>query len=145
MGPVFDTDSDSQAKASYLISIAELRKDCIATISPHRAHLIGITNTTTQTNNLIKFFSSLSSSSYAIFDSGYKYTYDRFNNKFVYDCVAEPDLILNCVLQDIKLVSNENSTTHIFYYDDDNKIVYKYEKHNNNNYQELGLFIGSII
>jgi hypothetical protein len=84
MGPGFDTDSDSQAKASYLISIAELRKDCVATISPHRAHLIGITNTTTQTNNLIKFFSSLSSSSYAIFDSGYKYTYDRFNNKFVY-------------------------------------------------------------
>jgi phage tail sheath protein FI len=45
---------------------------------------VGVTNTTTQTNNLINYFSSLSSSSYTVFDSGYKYTYDRFNNKFRY-------------------------------------------------------------
>jgi hypothetical protein len=84
MGPGFDSKSDSQAKANYLISLAESRKDCVAVIGPHRGDLIGITNTTTQTNNLIDFFSSLSSSSYAVFDSGYKYTYDRFNNKFRY-------------------------------------------------------------
>jgi hypothetical protein len=84
MGPGFDSEFDSQAKASFLISLAEGRKDCVATIGPHRQNLIGITNTTTQTTNLIKYFSSLPSSSYAIFDSGYKYTYDRFNNKFVY-------------------------------------------------------------
>ena len=84
MGPGFDAQSDSQAKASYLISIAESRKDCVATVGPHRTDLIGITNTTTQTTNLIKYFSSLPSSSYAIFDSGYKYTYDRFNNQFRY-------------------------------------------------------------
>jgi len=84
MGPGCDSQTDSQAKAQYLISLAEERKDCIATVGPHRADLVGITNTTTQTNNIIKYFSSLSSSSYAVFDSGYKYTYDRFNNKFVY-------------------------------------------------------------
>ena len=84
MGPGFDSKSDSQAKANYLISLAESRKDCVACIGPHRGDLIGITNTTTQTNNLIDFFSSLQSSSYAVFDSGYKYTYDRFNNKFRY-------------------------------------------------------------
>jgi len=82
MGPGFDSEFDSQAKANYLISITESRKDCVATIGPHRANLIGVTNTTTQTNNLINYFSSLQSSSYAVFDSGYKYTYDRFNNKF---------------------------------------------------------------
>ena len=84
MGPSCDSRTDTQAKAQFLISIAELRKDCVTTIGPHKSDLIGITNTTTQTTNLIKYFSSLSSSSYAIFDSGYKYTYDRFNNKFVY-------------------------------------------------------------
>jgi hypothetical protein len=84
MGPGMENVSDSQAKASYLISLAEQRKDCVAVIGPHRSDLIGITNTTTQTTNLVKYFSSLSSSSYAVFDSGYKYTYDRFNNKFVY-------------------------------------------------------------
>jgi len=84
MGPGFDSESDTQAKAQYLISLAENRKDCVAVIGPHRSNLIGVTNTTTQTTNLIKYFSSLTSSSYAVFDSGYKYTYDRFNNKFVY-------------------------------------------------------------
>jgi hypothetical protein len=84
MGPGFDSEYDSQSKAQYLISLAEARKDCVAVIGPHRANLVGLTNTTTQTNNLVKYFSSISSSSYAVFDSGYKYTYDRFNNKFVY-------------------------------------------------------------
>jgi hypothetical protein len=88
MGPGMGGDAsapyDSQAKANYLISIAEQRKDCVACIGPHRTSLVGETNTTTQTTNLIKYFGSLQSSSYAIFDSGYKYTYDRFNNKFVY-------------------------------------------------------------
>ena len=84
MGPGLTDRADSQAKANYLISLANERKDCVATVGPHRADLIGITNTTTQTNNLVNYFSSLSSSSYAVFDSGYKYTYDRFNNKFVY-------------------------------------------------------------
>jgi phage tail sheath protein FI len=84
MGPGMDNVSDSQAKAGYLISLAEQRKDCVATVGPHKSDLVGVTNTTTQTNNLVKYFSSLPSSSYAVFDSGYKYTYDRFNNKFVY-------------------------------------------------------------
>jgi hypothetical protein len=84
MGPSMDAPTDSQAKAGFLISIANQRKDCVATIGAHKSDLVGQTNTTTQTTNLIKYFSSLPSSSYAIFDSGYKYTYDRFNNQFRY-------------------------------------------------------------
>jgi hypothetical protein len=84
MGPSMDARTDTQAKAGFLISLATQRKDCVTTIGAHRADLVGVTNTTTQTTNLIKYFSTLASSSYAIFDSGYKYTYDRFNNKFVY-------------------------------------------------------------
>jgi len=84
MGPGGTTKSESQAKANSLIAIAELRKDCVATIGPHRADIVNIANTDTQTTNLINFFSPLTSSSYAIFDSGYKYVYDRFNNKFRY-------------------------------------------------------------
>ena len=84
MGPSMDELTDTQAKAGFLISLATQRKDCVTTIGAHKADLVGVTNTTTQTTNLIKYFSTLASSSYAIFDSGYKYTYDRFNNKFVY-------------------------------------------------------------
>ena len=82
MGPGLGDKSQSQAKAGRLISIAGDRKDCMAVISPHRADVVDITNTDTQTDNVIKFFSPLASSSYAVFDTGYKYTYDRFNNKF---------------------------------------------------------------
>jgi len=84
MGPGLTNEVDSQAKANYLISLAGSRGDAVACIGPHRANLVNITNTTTQTTNLIQYFSSLQSSSYAIFDSGYKYTYDRFNNQFRY-------------------------------------------------------------
>ena len=84
MGPGLSSQGESQAKANYLLSIAGQRKDCVACIGPHRSDLVGVTNTTTQTDNLVKYFSPLSSSSYGVFDSGYKYTYDRFNNIFRY-------------------------------------------------------------
>jgi hypothetical protein len=83
-GPSMSDELLSQAKANKLIAIANLRKDCIAVISPHRGGVVNITNTESQTNSIIRFFSPLSSSSYAVFDSGYKYTFDRFNNQFRY-------------------------------------------------------------
>ena len=84
MGPGCTAESDSQAKANYIISLANARKDCVAVVGPHRGNIVNVTNTTTQTNNLINYFAPLSSSSYAVFDSGYKYQYDRFNNIFRY-------------------------------------------------------------
>ena len=75
---------DSQAKANELIAIADNRKDCVATISPHRAGVVDVANSDTQTNNIVSFFDPLTSSSYAVFDTGYKYVYDRFNNQFRY-------------------------------------------------------------
>ncbi len=91
MGPGLPTKVESQAKANQLISIAESRKDCIATISPHRGDVVGQTNTATQMNNILEFYSPLSSSSYAVFDTGWKYAYDRFNNAFVY-VPCNPDI-----------------------------------------------------
>lgn len=84
MGSGYGDKFTTQAKANELISIATQRKDCVAVISPYRSAVVDVTNTTTQTNNIVDFFDGLSSSSYAVFDSGYKYMFDRFNNKFVY-------------------------------------------------------------
>ena len=84
MGPGCTDKQDSQAKANYLISVANARKDCMAVVGPHRADLVNVTNSTTQTDNLLEYFNPLMSSSYATFDSGYKYQYDRFNNQFRY-------------------------------------------------------------
>ena len=89
-GPSLDTKARTQALANQLISIAESRKDCLAVISPYVGDVVNITNTTTQTDNVLDFFSPLSSSSYAIFDSGYKYTFDKYNNVFRYvPCSAD--------------------------------------------------------
>lgn len=79
-----DTLFDAQAKANRLIDIVENRKDCIACISPRKSGVVNVTNSDLQTDNVIKFFDAISSSSYAVFDSGYKYMYDRFNNEFRY-------------------------------------------------------------
>ena len=106
MGPGLGNKFESQAKAAHLIALAEQRKDCVAVISPHRLDVVSEADpstglkqylTTDQiTDNIIEFFSPLSSSSYAIFDSGYKYTYDRFNNKFRY-IPCNPDVAGLCV------------------------------------------------
>ena len=84
-GPGVPNDKEgSQAKANKLIAIAEGRKDCIAVVSPHRESVVDVTSSKTQTDNVVQFFDALTSSSYAVFDSGYKYQFDRFNNKFQY-------------------------------------------------------------
>ena len=83
-GSAHKSKEEEQAKANKLISICESRKDCVAFISPNRDSVVNITSATTQLTNVLSFFSPLTSSSYAVFDSGYQYTYDRFNKKFVY-------------------------------------------------------------
>ena len=83
-GSAFKSKEEEQAKAQKLISICEARKDCVTTISPNRDAVVGVTNAATQLKNVLEFFAPLSSSSFAIFDSGYQYTYDRFNKRFNY-------------------------------------------------------------
>ena len=84
MGPGCTAEDESQAKANKLINIAESRKDAVAVISPHRGNVVDVLKSENQTSNVLKFFSPLSSSSFSVFDSGYKYMFDRFNNQFRY-------------------------------------------------------------
>ncbi len=80
MGP--SLGSDTAAKAAHLISIVNSRKDCLAFISAPKEDVVNIPNSDTVTDNLTEFFDQLQSSSYAIFDSGYKYTYDKYNDTY---------------------------------------------------------------
>ena len=73
-----------QALANNLITISENRKDCMTFISPERSDVVGVPNQETMTVNVKNFFDTLTSSSYAVFDSGYKYMYDRFNDVYRY-------------------------------------------------------------
>ena len=72
------------AHVDNVITIAETRKDAVAFVSPERTDVVNITNANTQTNNVIDFYSTIRSSSYVVFDSGYKYQYDRYNDVYRY-------------------------------------------------------------
>ena len=65
-----------------LITIAENRKDAVVFASPERSDVVGIADSNTQKSNVVAFFNSIQSSSYVVFDSGYKYTYDRYNDVY---------------------------------------------------------------
>ena len=67
-----------------LITIAENRKDAVVFASPERSDVVNVASSNTQTNNVKSFFDAVRSSSYVVFDSGYKYTYDKYNDVFRY-------------------------------------------------------------
>ena len=88
MGGSMASETDTKAKATKVIAIAASRKDAIAFVSPHKGNQIastgGALTSTQQKENTLAFFSDLTSTSYAVFDSGYKYVYDRFNDVYRY-------------------------------------------------------------
>ncbi len=67
-----------------LITIAENRKDAVVFASPERSDVVNIADDNTQKTNVVSFFNGIRSTSYAVFDSGYKYTYDRYNDLYRY-------------------------------------------------------------
>ena len=76
--------ADGATHATNIIDLVEARKDCVAFISPRREDVVNISSSITQGSNVKTFFDGLSSSSYAVFDSGYKYMYDKFNDVYRY-------------------------------------------------------------
>jgi hypothetical protein len=81
---------EALAKVNSLVSLVENRKDCMTFFSPYRDLIIGINDPDTITDNLVKYFRRVPSTSYAVLDSGYKYIYDRYNDTFRYiPCAAD--------------------------------------------------------
>jgi hypothetical protein len=76
MGP---TTAVSAVNAA--IAIAETRRDAVVFASPPYADVV---NTTSQADNIVTYRNQLTSSSYAVLDSGWKYQYDRYNDKYRY-------------------------------------------------------------
>ena len=93
MGSAGYEKETAQELANKLISVCEIRKDAIAFITPYRGAFLSdnpvqgdITIKAAEdiTKDVISFFSPIASSSYAVFDSTYKYMYDRFANTYRY-------------------------------------------------------------
>lgn len=69
--------------ANYIIdNIVGTRKDCVAFISPDDA--IVRANPGAEATSLVNWFGAVNDSTYAVFDSGYKYMYDRYNDVYRY-------------------------------------------------------------
>lgn len=65
--------------ANYIIdNICEIRKDCVAFISPDKSKVLN--NYGNEAISVINWRNALRSTSYAVMDSGYKYQYDRYND-----------------------------------------------------------------
>ena len=77
----------SAVTATYVINnIAEVRKDCIAFISPLDVSDQSVITATGSAgaDAIVTFRNALPSTSYAVLDSGYKYQYDRYNDTYRY-------------------------------------------------------------
>jgi len=88
MGPGLSSEEDTRLKATYLAGLATTRQDCVAFLSPHKGNIIsdsGLVLTNREiVKNLKRFYSQVTSTSYAVLDSNYKYVYDRWNDVYRY-------------------------------------------------------------
>jgi phage tail sheath protein FI len=77
----------SATVATYVINnVAEVRLDCVVFVSPQDVTTgdILLGSNSTAVNDIIAYRNALPSTSYAVLDSGYKYQYDRYNDKYRY-------------------------------------------------------------
>ena len=108
MGSGSYATATAQALANKLIAVAELRKDAVAFISPNKSTFISGAGTDSATvasaaditNNVLEFYAPITSSTYAVLDSGYKYMFDRFGNTFRY-IPLNGDIAGTCARNDI--------------------------------------------
>ena len=92
MGSANYPKEDAQALANKCIAVAEARQDSVAFISPYRTAFltdtstgsVTVNNDETITTNVLGFAAPITSSTYGVIDSGYKYMFDRFADTFRY-------------------------------------------------------------
>jgi len=109
MGSANYSKEQAQALANKCVAVAEARKDAVAFISPYRQAFltdntvgtVTVNDIDTITNNVVGFYAPITSTTYGVFDSGYKYMYDRFNDTFRY-VPLNGDVAGTCARTDIQ-------------------------------------------
>ena len=79
---VADTVAGHDTHVTMITALCESRRDCVGFVSPYRAATVGGTSNVTMTKNVKDAFDTCPSSSYMVFDSGYKYMYDKYNDVY---------------------------------------------------------------
>ena len=93
------TSGHTMSIADYVIdNVAEVRKDCLVMCSPLRSSVVN--NVGAEVTSIKADLASLSRSSYAAMDSGWKYMYDRYNDRYVY-VPLNGDVAGTCVVADV--------------------------------------------
>ena len=69
-----------QTIATSLISLVESRKDALVFLSPEKADVVD--NAGSEVTDIVAYRNSLSSTSYAVMDSGWKYQYDKYSDVY---------------------------------------------------------------
>jgi len=73
------TGGADQTVSEYVIDLAGSRMDCLAFVSPS---LAATQNTSGPAAAIAAYRNAMTSSSYAVMDSGWKYMYDKYNDKY---------------------------------------------------------------
>ena len=79
---VADTEAGQDTFVTMITDLVETRRDCVGFVSPYRSAVVGVTSSITQTENIKDAFDKCPSSSYMVFDSGYKYMYDKYSDVY---------------------------------------------------------------
>lgn len=74
---------DAGVRANYIVSnVVDYRRDCVAFLSPSKEAVVDELKTDTKMTNAIAYRNKIQNTSYAFMDSGYKYRYDKYNDKY---------------------------------------------------------------
>ena len=79
---VADTAAAHDTHVTMITSLVESRKDCVGFVSPYRSATVGVTTSSKQASNVRTAADLCPSSSYMVFDSGYMYMYDKYNDVY---------------------------------------------------------------
>ena len=77
-----DSAAGQDTYVTMITALVEGRKDCVGFVSPYRSATVGVALSSTATENVKAAFDLCPSSSYMVFDSSYKYQYDKYNDVF---------------------------------------------------------------
>ena len=70
-------------RANYIVSnLVDYRRDCVAYLSPSKEAVVDELKTNAKLENAIAYRNLIQNSSYWFMDSGYKYRYDRYADKY---------------------------------------------------------------
>ena len=85
-GGAGDTAATQDTHVTMITDLVEIRKDCVGFVSPYRSATVGVATAGATAgravNNVKTAFDLCPSSSYMVYDSAYKYMYDKYNDVY---------------------------------------------------------------